>query len=103
MKTLSSARPRPVHADRDATAFQRSQKVGRGELRALIGVPDFGLAETKRGVQRRQAEASLHRIGEFPTEHKAAEPIHHGNQVEEAAMHRNVSNIGAPDLVGPLD
>jgi hypothetical protein len=35
--------------------------------------------------------------------HEAAEPIHHGNQVEEAAMHRNIRNIGAPDLVGPLD
>src|SRR3984885_10971746 len=65
--------PAAVHADRDATAFERSQKIGRGELRTLIGVPDFGLPETKRGVQRRQAETGFHRVGEFPTEHETAE------------------------------
>ena len=92
-----------IHADRDAALLERSQKVGRGELRALIGVPDFGLAEAERGVERGQAEAGLHRVGEFPTEHEAAEPIHHRDQVEKAATHRNVSNIGAPDVVGPLD
>jgi hypothetical protein len=85
------------------SAFERSQKVGRSELRALIGVPDFGLAETKRGVQRREAETGFHRIGQFPTEHEAAEPIHHRDQVEKPATHRKVSNIGAPDVVGPLD
>jgi hypothetical protein len=70
---------------------------------SLIGVPDFGLAETECRLQRGQTEACLHRVGEFPTEHEAAEPTHHGNQVDEAAMHRKVRNIGAPDLVGPLD
>ena len=51
--------PASIHADRDAATFQRSQKVRRGELRALIGVPDLGLAEPKRGLQRRQAETGL--------------------------------------------
>ena len=92
-----------IHADRDVALLQRRQKVGRGELRTLIGVPDFGLAEAECRFQRGQTEASLHRIGKFPTEHEAAEPIHHRNQVEEAAMHRNVRNIGAPDVVGPFD
>ncbi len=32
-----------------------------------------------------------------------AEPIHDGYQIEEAAAHRNVSNIGAPDLIGSVD
>jgi hypothetical protein len=50
-----------------------------------------------------QAEARLHRVGEFPTEHKAAEPIHHCDQVEKAATHRNLRNIGAPDVVGSFD
>src|SRR5579864_976493 len=92
-----------IHADGDAALLQRRQKIWRGELGPLIGVPDFGLAEAERRFQRGQTEAGLHRIGQFPTEHEAAEPIHHGNQVEEAAMHRNVRNIGAPDLVGPFD
>jgi hypothetical protein len=34
----------PIHADGHATLLERSQKIGSGELRALIGVPDFGLS-----------------------------------------------------------
>jgi hypothetical protein len=92
-----------IHADRDAALLERRQEIGRGKLRALIGVPDLGLAEAERRVERGQAEAGLHRIGKFPTEHEAAVPVHHGDQVQEAAAHRNVSNIGAPDVVGPED
>ena len=92
-----------IHADRDAALLQRRQKIGRGELRALIGVPDLGLAEAKCSVERGQAEAAVHGIGEFPTEHEAAEPIHHRDQVQKTATHRKVRNIGAPDLVGALD
>ena len=54
-------------------------------------------------MERRQAEAGFHRIGEFPTEHEAAEPVHHRDQIEKTATHRKVRNIGAPDVVGPLD
>jgi hypothetical protein len=57
----------------------------------------------KRCVQRRQAEPGFHRVGKFPAEHEAAEPIHHRDQVEKPAAHRNVSNIGAQDVVGPKD
>jgi hypothetical protein len=87
----------------DAALLQRCEEVGRGKLRALIGVPDFGLAEAERGIQRRQAEAGLHGVGEFPAEHEAAEPVHYRDQVQKATAHRNVSNIGTPDVVGPED
>jgi hypothetical protein len=30
-----------IHADEDPALLQRSQKIGGGELRALIGVPDL--------------------------------------------------------------
>jgi hypothetical protein len=93
----------PVHADRNPALFERREEIGRRELRALIGIPDLGLAEAKRGVECGQAKAGFHRIGEFPTGHEAAEPVHHCGQVQEAAAHRNVSNIGAPDVVGPED
>ena len=83
--------------------MQRSEEVGRGELRALIGLPDFGLAEAERGVERGQTEASFQSVGEFPTEDETAEPIHDGDQVQKAAAHRDVSNIGTPDVVGALD
>jgi len=64
----------PIHADRDVALLQRRQKIWRGELGPLIGVPDFGLAEAERRFQRGQTKAGLHRIGKFPTEHEAAEP-----------------------------
>jgi len=92
-----------IHTDGDAALLQGRQKIGRGELGPLIRIPDFGLAETERCVECRQTEAGFHRVGEFPAEHETAEPIHHGDQVEKPTMHRNVRNIGAPDLVGPFD
>ena len=92
-----------VHADADLAAEQCAGEVVRGELRALIGVENLGLTEAERGVQRRQAEAGFQGVRQLPTEYVAAEPVHHGDEVEEAATHWNVSNIGAPDLVGPHD
>ena len=92
-----------IHADRDATLLERSQEFGGGELRAVVGVPNFGLTEAECGLERRQTEAGLQGVGEFPAEHEAAEPIHHRHEVEKAAAHRNVSNIGAPDLIGSQD
>ena len=92
-----------VHADANLAAGECAGEVVGGELRALIGVEDLGLAEAKRPVQRRQTAARFQGVGQLPTEHVAAEPIHHGDQIEEAATHWNVSNIGAPDLIGPHD
>src|SRR5947207_2175886 len=85
--------PASIHADRYAALFQWRQKVRRGELATLIGVPDLGLAETERRRQRGQTEAGIYGIGEFPTEHETAEPIHDGDQIEKAAPHRNIGNI----------
>jgi hypothetical protein len=33
------------------------------------------LPEVERAFERRQAEAGLHGVGEFPTEHEPAEPV----------------------------
>src|SRR5260370_15937279 len=71
----------PIHTDRDAALLQRCQKLRRGELRTLIGVPDLRLAEAERRFQRRQAEAGFHRVGQFPTEHEAAVPVHDRHQI----------------------
>lgn len=93
----------PIHTDQDTALLQRRQKIGGGELGTLIGVPDLRLAETEGGLQRGQTKGRLHRIGQFPTEHKTTEPIHDGDQVQETATHGKAGNIGAPDLAGPLD
>jgi hypothetical protein len=102
MNTLSSARP-PVHADGDAAFLQWREKIGGGKLRALIGVPDRRLAEAERGLERRRTEVGFHGVGQFPTQHVTAEPIHHGDQLQKAAVHRNVRDIGAPDVIRVFD
>ncbi len=48
-----------IHADQDAALLERSQEVGRGELRALIGVPDFGLAGSGRLLASSAARQKL--------------------------------------------
>src|SRR5215471_216069 len=75
INTLSRRATASVHADQHATLFQRGQKICLRELRTLIGVPDLGLATAQHGLQRGQTKAGLHGVGEFPTEHEAAEPI----------------------------
>jgi hypothetical protein len=92
-----------IHADRDAALFERRQKIGGGKLRTLIVIPDLGLAEAERGLLSGKTKADLHRVGKLPTEHEATEPVHDGNQIKEPALHRNVGNIGAPDLIGAND
>src|SRR5256886_7391228 len=51
-----------IHADRDAVAGERAGEGRAGELRALVGIEDFGLAVTSEGVlQCLDAEGRLHR------------------------------------------
>jgi hypothetical protein len=45
-----------IHADGYAALLQRRQEIGRGELRPLIRIPDFGLTETERSPERGQTE-----------------------------------------------
>lgn len=52
---------------------------------------------------RIQAEIRGQRVGDSPAEYLAAEPIHHGHQIDEAAPHRNVGDVRRPDLIRPVD
>jgi hypothetical protein len=93
-----------IHRDPGADALQ-SVCPGEGrELRPLIGVHDLGRAElVDRLVQRLDAEVGLKRVRYPPSPHLAGVPVHDGDQIEEAFAHRQVGDVGAPDLVGPLD
>ena len=48
-------------------------------------------------------EVTRHGVGQSPAEHLAAVPVHDRDQVEEALCERDVGNVRAPDLVGPVD
>lgn len=94
----------PVHRDAHAEFLQALRPGPGGELAALIGVEDLSwLVAFQRLLQVVVLELHLHGIGESPRQHLAARPVHDGNEVEEALRQRDTSNVGAPDLVRPVD
>ncbi len=55
-----------------------------------------------RFIQRLDAEVGFHRIGDAPGQHLAGEPVHDRDQVEEPTAHRQIRDVGRPDLVRPF-
>jgi hypothetical protein len=73
------------------------------ELRSLTIVHDLGRAELVDCiVPRLDAEVSLQGVRYPQGQHLPGGPVHDGDQVEEAAAHRDVGDVGIPDLIGPL-
>jgi hypothetical protein len=92
-----------VHADLNTMLLQRANELVAGELRALVGVENFRLSVTfQRLGQGLHAEFGLHADRQASGQHTAAEPVHDCNQIDEAARHRNVGDVGAPHLVRPI-
>jgi len=88
-----------VHADPSAS---RQHGVGERlgcELGALIGVEDVRPALLEGLAQSNQAELTIQSVGELPSQHVSTVPINHGHQIHETTSHRNVGNVGAPDLI----
>ena len=75
-----------------------------GELAALVGVEDLRCAvAVHRLLHRLDTEVRRQRVRQAPRQHPAAGPVHHRKQVHEAALHRDVSDVGSPDVVRALD
>ena len=73
-------------------------------MRPLIRVEDFRRCVSREGfLKRRDAEVGFHRVRQTPRQNLSRRPIHDGDKVKEAPPHRDVGDIGAPDLVGPPD
>lgn len=81
------------------------QPIGPGEGRelvALIGVHDLGRAEPSDClVQRLDAKVRLQRARDTLGQNLPRVPIHDRNQMQEPAPHRQIDDVGGPDLVGP--
>src|ERR1039457_7197622 len=103
MKTLSRARPRPSMLILTPRCFRGARKSApvNGERRSEVQISGWPKGNGASCAARQKPVSMV--FGEFPTQHEAAEPIHDSDQVKEPATHRNICNIGAPDLVGPLD
>jgi len=67
-----------------------------------------GLVEAERSeavdslVQRFNAEVGLQRVRYPLGQDLAGEPIHDDDEIEESTAHRQVGDVGAPDLIGSL-
>lgn len=93
-----------IHADRYFGLAQHGGKGVAGELTALIGIEDFGLAVTGHGaLQSFDAKSSVHRVRDAPGQYLARRPVHDRHQIEEAPPHRQIGHVGAPHLIGPRD
>src|ERR1700760_3014487 len=89
MKTLSIQRPRPSIEMRTPSRLQNAGKARRGELAALVRIEDVRTAEPCQGFfQRLNAELNIHGVRHPPGQNLPRRPVHHRNQVEEAAPHR---------------
>ena len=54
-------------------------------------------------LQSLDAKLGAEGVRQPPRQHGAAHPIHDYHQVKKAPSHRDVGDVGAPDLIDPLD
>ena len=93
-----------VHADLDAVVFQEPRKLKAGELAPLVGVENVRCASTgDRLLYGFQAEVGGQRIGQPPRQHPPTCPIQDGEQIHDAAPHRDVGDVRCPDLIRTRD
>lgn len=70
-----------------------------GERTALIGVEVHRRSLPKSPAEGDDAEPCVQGVGKLSREDEAAVPIDAGREVHETAAHREVGDIGAPDLI----
>jgi hypothetical protein len=86
-----------IHRDAHTGGYQHAGEGCAGELAALIGVEDLRLAEARQSfLQGRDAKRGIHGVGQPPSQHRSARPVHDRNQIKEAAADRNVRDVRAP-------
>ena|ERR1700722_16297759 len=97
MKTLSIQRPRPSIEMADVGFSQGVGKSEAGELRALIGIEEAGLAAAADGFFQRRTQ----KLASIVFDNRRPGPcaqLPDRNQVREAAPHRDVGHAGAPHM-----
>ena len=99
-----SPAPFTIHADADAARLERASELQTGELAALVGVEDLGLAIAGKGFfqcldAKRRTHADRYAPGEYPP----ARPVHDGCQIDKPAGHRHVGDVHRPNVIRALD
>jgi len=65
----------------------------------ISGWPKRASASSSASTQKLESE----RVGQAPRQHPARVPVHDRHQVREARLHRDVGDVGRPDLIDPAD
>ncbi len=93
-----------VNGDGDTRVFEHAGEVEAGKLAALVGVEDFrrGVSDQRLGLGL-DAEPGVHGVRQPPGENMARRPIHNCDQIQKAALDRDVGDVGAPHPVGAVD
>src|ERR1700751_3479677 len=91
------AAPASVHADLDPAIPRHLGELVAGELRALIGIEDVGLAEPGEGLaQRLDTEPRRQRVRQPPGQHPSGRPVDDRDQVQKPLLHGYVGYVSCP-------
>lgn len=69
----------------------------------MIGIEDLRQRHCQGRDERFYTKRGIQAVGDGPTQHKSAEPIHNRGQIHEPLPHRNDGDIGAPNLIDALN
>src|SRR4051812_47302832 len=98
-KTLSMQRPLPSMLIRTPAV---SNTPVNGKLGTLVAVEDLRPTVNGQGfLERLDAEGRVHGIGQPPSQHLPAVPVHDRHQVEEPLGHRDVRDLPLRVAQGP--
>ena len=103
-KDIVVVAPAAIHADLDLVLLEDGGEFLRGELAALVAVEDLGFAVFGNGLlECFNAKVCRHRVRQPPGQYPPSGPVHDRHQVQETLLHRDVTDVGGPHLVRPID
>ena len=92
-----------VHADGDLRCEKWFREDVARELRSLVRVEYPGLPSAKRSLENARAEIRILGVRHSPGENEPAKPIYDRDEVHKAALHRDICQVSAPDLIRSRD
>ena len=93
-----------IHAEPDTFAQYLFNKGIGSKLAHLLSNAALRQPLLRNGrIQRVDTEVGSQRIAEFPGKQIPAMPVDNRAQIHKALLHRNISNVHAPYLIGSVD
>jgi hypothetical protein len=89
----------PIHTDLHPRCEQHTGVLRRGEMAALVAVPDQRCCQSKRPLDRRHDKWLRQGLIQLPADDLAREPIQYSHQVHPATAQADIGDIDAPDVI----